>query len=312
MKRILTYLAVIMLCIIPSMLITQDNSSLHIQKRYGVFTTRKGFAEIGTVIEERIYFKSTLEPREVVGGNNLILVKKDSRGELMTVEGETMLFEKTTFYIDVFNNLRMVCELLHGLIEMNLSNVTENFPISIKTEAIVVKTRKNAVFRIRNDRWNYTSGVLVKSGYVWVFDRINPDECVIINENQSLILTEGQRLYDAKMPNDIEIISGCIEKFGEDELDDSEDDEDFSSEFSFDVKTYEHEGEDLPDNSGNNSTDNENNLNNTTINNNNTNDAGDNSNNNDSSDNDDDDDSSNNDDDDDDDSSNNDDNDDED
>jgi hypothetical protein len=261
------------------MLITQDNSSLHIQKRYGVFTTRKGFAEIGTVIEERIYFKSILEPREVVGGNNLILVKKDSRGELMTVEGETMLFEKTTFYIDVFNNLRMVCELLHGLIEMNLSNVTENFPISIKTEAIVVKTRKNAVFRMRNDRWNYTSGVLVKSGYVWVFDRINPDECVIINKNQSLILAEDERLYDAKMPDGIEIMTGCIEKFGEDEID-GDDDEDFSSEFSFDVKTYEHEGEDLPDDTQDNSSNNqnENNNNNSTNDNNNTNDDGDNSN----------------------------------
>jgi hypothetical protein len=174
------------------------------------------------------------------------LIKKDSKGELLIVEGETVFFERTTFYIDLFTNYELITALYHGLMEMNLSNVTDNYPISIETEAMIVKTRKNANFRMRNDRKTYTSGVLVKSGYVWVFDKINEDQCVIINEGQSIILGENESLYEAKMPDGIEIMDGCGEKFQSGELNDNGNGE-TSSQFNIDVKTYEHEGDEYSD-----------------------------------------------------------------
>ena len=243
----------ILLIILPSLLITQDNGNIPEEPRYGVFLTRKGNCEIGRAVEERMYFNSTPEPRETVGTNNLLLIKKDSKGELLIVEGETIFFEMTTFYIDLFTNYELITALYHGLMEMNLSNVTDNYPISIETEAIIVKTKKNTVFRMRNDRKTYTSGVLVKSGYVWVFDRINEDQCVIIKEGQSIILGENQTLYEAKMPDGIEIMDGCIEKFQSGDFNVNDNGE-TSSQFNIDVKTYEHEGDEYSDDTSNNNT----------------------------------------------------------
>ncbi len=223
MKKYLLNILIIVLFIFPSILIAQKGDEL--EKRAGIFVVRKGRAEIGYQSEfNRFIYESELESREFVGSNNVIAVKDDSQGELFTKEGETLISEKTTLRIDNFNTEELNMDLMHGIIDSNFSNVEKNFNIEINANPLKIKTKKNVIFRMRSDKKELTGGILVKSGYVWAFDRENEDVCVIVRKGQSIIIPNDGSIFSAKLSEGMHIMKGCIEKFEDDHVeDDSED-----------------------------------------------------------------------------------------
>ncbi len=216
MKKYILNLVIILaitFVIFPSLLVTQEGNV--VRNRSGMFVTRKGFAEIGDGINGRVFFKTELNTRELVGNNDVIMVKKNSKGELLIREGETLIFENTTFFIEEFNDKKLDAELMHGVIESDLSNMGKGFPITIEADSLIMKTAKNVKFRMRNDKQTMSSGVLVKSGYVWVFDKVNKNTCVILKEGESIIIPESGSIFDANMSENVSVEANCKERFKE-------------------------------------------------------------------------------------------------
>lgn len=207
MKKSMLFIIILIFIFIPIMIISQMNEPP--KKRYAIFVNRKGNAELGAIRQTRIYYTSEIESRAMIGGNNVVLVKNDSKGDILFIEGEIYIFENTTFVLDIFNTAKMLFSLLHGVIEVNLSNMPGDYLITGQTPVLNVKSIENTFYRLEYDRKAKWSTIDVLGGWVKVYSALKRNECIILEEGQGIKMLEGQLLSDIILPDGVDLLINC-------------------------------------------------------------------------------------------------------